>query len=145
MEVTEIMALMDPVFLDDDQPYHNEMREFLALGGLSVALADGTLDRSEEDEIERLLGGDLVVDESALAVLRDGGADQRLAELGRHLDMRLSPLRRKKILEDLTAIALADEQLADAELEVLARCAMMLGIDPNFIQEALARVSASLD
>ena len=144
-QVTEIMALMDPTFLDHELPCHAEVREFLALGGLSIALADGTLDRSEEQEIERMLGADLVIDEATLSLLGDGAADRRLAELGHHLDMRLSPHRRKRLLEDLTAVALADEQLAEAELEALCRCADLLGIETAFIQEALARVERSLD
>jgi uncharacterized tellurite resistance protein B-like protein len=144
-EVAGIMALMNPSFLDDASPCHEEIREFLLLGGLAIALADGSLDRSEERELERLVAADLRIEDDALLAIAEGGANDRLAELGHHLDMRLSLQRRKKILEDLTAIALADEQLADAEIAALTHCSRMLGIDPLFIEETLGRVSASLD
>ncbi len=144
-EVRRIMALMDPSFTDGSAECHAEIKELLVVGGLIIALADGSLDRSEQAEIDRLLGGHLRLDDETLAQMKSGAGEKRLAELGRHLALRLSPVRRKKILEDLTAIAMADEQLAAAERDALLRCARHLGVHPSFVDETLARIGSALD
>jgi uncharacterized tellurite resistance protein B-like protein len=140
-EVQAIMALMDPSFVREDSPYHDETREFLALGGVYVALADGEVERSEEVVLQRLLG------DGSFGISPDGfkKSETRLAELGHHLALRLSPARRKRIVEDLAAIALADEKLDDAEVAALGECAAVLGLHPYFVEEALARITSSLD
>jgi uncharacterized tellurite resistance protein B-like protein len=143
--VASIMRMMDPSFSDGQAECHAEIKEMLVLGGLTVACADGSFDRSEEQEIERLLGADIRIGEESLAAVAEGAVRDRLAELGHHLAMRLSPVRRKKIIEDLIAIALADERLEDAEMQALDHCSRLLEIDPRFIEETLARVSTSLD
>lgn len=143
--VSAIMKLMDPTFEQEDVEYFDELREVLVLGGLTVALADGTLDRTEEAELERLVGGDLVISEEALAQLADGAGETRLKELGKFLAMRVPVVRRKKLIEDLTAIAVADERLEHAERRALVRCARYLDVDSQFIEETLARIHTSLD
>ncbi len=144
-QVAAIMKLMDPTFEQHDVEYYDELRELLVLGGLTVAMADGTLDRSEEAELERLVGGDLVISDEALAQLADGAGDARLKELGKFVAMRVPEVRRKKLVEDLTAIAVADERLANSERKALRRCARYLDVDPQFIDETLARIHTSLD
>jgi uncharacterized tellurite resistance protein B-like protein len=144
-QVSRIMRFMDPCFTDGTAECHPEIKEMLVLGGLTIALADGTLDRSEEQELERMLGAEIRISDESLEQLREGAADERLAELGHHLAMRLSSHRRKKILEDLVAIALADERLADTEIDALCRCADLLEIDRRFVEESLGRLARSLD
>jgi uncharacterized tellurite resistance protein B-like protein len=136
------IAWMDPSFLDLGAAEQQEVRQFVILGGMAVALADGPLHRSEEMVLARLLGDEeLTIDPDAL------GSDprRRLSELGRHLSLRLAPIRRRKIIEDLAAIALADRHLALAEHDALVGCAELLGVDPRFVDEALGRVGRALD
>ena len=141
-EVSKVMALMDPSFLDIGAAEQEEVRQFVILGGLAVALADGTLDRSEEVVLARLLGDEeLTIEPEAFGADPEG----RLRELGRHLSLRLAPVRRRKIIEDLAAIALADRHLALAEHDALVSCSELLGVDPRFVDEALGRVARALD
>ena len=46
---------------------------------------------------------------------------------------------------DLTAIALADKKLLEAEIDTLSYCAEALGLDRVFVERTLARVTQSLD
>jgi uncharacterized tellurite resistance protein B-like protein len=145
-EVAAIMALMDPSFLGDDTPCTAEIREYLALGGLAVALADGDLAAGEEEAIGQLCGDRGVLRDAAkLLELSDTAHQERMIELARTLNLELSPLQRRKIVEDLTAIALADREILEEELEALAFCAELLEVDVSFVEDSLARLGSALD
>lgn len=139
-QIATIMRLMDPTFLWRDADYAHEVQLFVALGGAMVALADGTVDESEVEVLARIAGHGLL----------DGGTDaidgeERLRELGKFLALRLPIGRRRRIIEDLASVALADRELHEAELRSLRKSARLLKVDPGFVAEAIARVQTALD
>jgi uncharacterized tellurite resistance protein B-like protein len=145
-EVAAIMALMDPSFLDDKAPCTAEVREFLALGGLAVALADGDVAEGEAEAIAQLCGDRGVLEDAAkLLELSDTAHQERMIEIARTLNLKLSPLQRRKLVEDLTAIALADREILEEELEALAFCAELVEVDVTFVEDTLARLGSALD
>lgn len=145
-EVHAIVKLMDPSFLGDHGDVSADVRDFLALAGVAVATADGTVHEAEHRLVVGLVGPDGSLSDGALIEdLGDEEFERRLLASAERLCVKLSPVRRQKILEDLVAIALADEDLADAEVEVLGTAAIWLGIDPRFVEEAIARYGTALD
>jgi uncharacterized tellurite resistance protein B-like protein len=145
-EVTRIMKLMDPSFLGSEGDERSATREFLALAGLAVACADGKLVASEERALKKIIGKRGVLpDATGLRELSGEAQEERIRQLARELSQRLSPFRRRKLIEDLVAVALADRKLAKQELEVLRAAASLLDVPPQFVAEAVARAARSLD
>jgi uncharacterized tellurite resistance protein B-like protein len=145
-QVAEILSLMEPSFLNDQLPWRDEVREFLALGGISVALADRKLEASELDAITAIVGRGPISRRLARLARRPAPARrQRLEELAAILTVRLSRLRRRRMVEDLAAIALADGRSVDAELDVLHTLAALLDVDTLFVEQTLGRLAKGLD
>lgn len=142
--VAEIMELMNPSFLSEKLPSRGEVRELLLLGAAAVALADEKLARSEVDVLEKLAKG---ADDDVKAALKLGDAarNARIDELAAKLKVGLPPIRAQKIVEDLTAVALADGTMTPDEQETLAALAERLGVDPFFVEDAMARPEDALD
>lgn len=145
-EIGGIMELMDPSFLREGKDETALLREFLALAGMAVALSDGTLARGERKALGSLVGKrGLVRDAEKLLTLSPEEHAARLGELGTDLRLVLSPVRRRKLIEDLVAVALADRRLERVEIDALAEHAALLGVPGEFVEQALARAAASLD
>jgi uncharacterized tellurite resistance protein B-like protein len=146
-EVTRIMKLMDPSFLHSgDGEERSATREFLALAGLAVACADGKIVASEERALKKMIGKrGVLADATGLRELSPEAQEQRLRQLARELSLSLSTVRRCKLVEDLVAVALADRRLEKQELEVLRGAAELLGVEPQFVAEAVARAARTLD
>jgi uncharacterized tellurite resistance protein B-like protein len=145
-EIAKIMQLMDPCFLRNDKPSNALIREFLALAGVEVALADGTIQRGEKKMLGKLVGRrGLIEDAAATLELSPEEHGRRMRELADALMIELSPIRRQKIVEDLVAIALADRELLQAEVDAVAHGASLLHVSPEFVISALNRAVAQLD
>jgi len=145
-EVSGIMRLMDPSFLREVPDETALVREFLALAGMRVALADGSIARGEREVLGSRVGKrGLVRKAEELLKLSPDEHEEKLAALAQKLSLALSPLRRKKVIEDLVAVALADRKLAVNEVEVLGEMAALLGVSSEFVEQALARATASVD
>ncbi|MEZ4446875.1 MAG: M48 family metallopeptidase [Polyangiaceae bacterium] len=144
-EVQALMLLMDPSFLEEREDI-DDLRDFLALAGRWVALADGTETADERavlDHLLRALGAPQGRDR-----VRSLSGDQmatRLVALGDKLNLTLSPVRKHKVVEDLLAVAMADQLLHDAEIDALADIVALLGADRMDVQAGLGRLQAALD
>lgn len=146
-EVASIMKLMDPSFLGEgDVETTAKIRELLALAGMAVALADGHVARGERRALGKLLGkrGVTRAKEHLLSLSAEEH-EAELERLGHDLRLRLSPNRRRRVLEDLVWIALADNELHESELRTLAGVAEHLGLDATFVEQSLMRAVAELD
>lgn len=145
-EVEAVMGLMNPSCLDEKAAGRDEVRELLVLAGLVVASADERVDDAESRALARLTGarGLTVTLPPALRDSREA-RDARLGELAARLSVHLSLLRRRKVVEDLCAIARADGQIAPTEVAILQTLAILLGVDPLEVDAALARADAPLD
>lgn len=145
-EVAAIMELMNPACLSERAPCRAEVREFLALGALEVAAADGRVKEAELQAARRICSeGQLA--ESVDKVMSWSGKKrgERLRELAEPLTVHLSGLRRRKLLEDLCVIALADKKVDDSEHTVLTRLAELLQVDSMGVDAALGRLENPLD
>ncbi len=145
-ETAALLALMEPSFLHEQGPWTREVREFVAVGSLLVALADGRIVRSERKLLEplferlRALGGLQDAMAHTPSALR-----RRAAVLGDKLAVRLSPLRRLQLLEDLVAVARADRRITEGEEAVLEDMANALGVHPANVAAALEIPDRAMD
>jgi uncharacterized tellurite resistance protein B-like protein len=145
-EIETMMALMNPSCLDERAPRREEVRELLMLGGFAVAMADKRLDDLEMKQLAKLVGDSGLTPSIDDELKKSRKArNARLEELCRRVREHTSLLRRRKIVEDLCAIALADHEIADAETTTLFTLATMLGVDPMDVTAALARAENPLD
>ena len=145
-EVGSLMRMMDPSFLSDELDVAVATRELLALAGMAIALADGQVTRGEREALGSLVGKRGVVDSAAdLLALSPEDHDARMASLAQSLSSHLSPLGRKRLVEDLIVVALADRHLARAELDVAMKVAARLGVSPEDVERTVGRVLGQLD
>ncbi len=145
-EVTAILALMDPTFLREDTDDAATLREFLAIAGMKIALADGTVERGEKNALGKLVGKRGVIRQAAELLAMDAEThERRLRELAGDLCLRLSANLRARVVEDLVVVALADHELHPAEKDVLLDVASLLGLSPELVERSLLRTFATLD
>lgn len=145
-EVATIVSLMNPSELDEGASCGKETREFLVLGGIAVAAVDGRFKKSERSAIEALAGkGKLRDSIDELRKLSVEDVQLRLKQAAHALEVKLSPVRRRKVLEDLCTVALADKKLDERELDVLRWCAGCLSLDTDDVDFALRSLTSALD
>jgi uncharacterized tellurite resistance protein B-like protein len=142
-EVASVIELMNPSFLSHKTTCKRESREFLAYGGLAVAAADEQIDKSELKALKRLIGEGNLVDD--LAEIPAEKRVEKIVELANMLRIQLPIVRRKKLIEDLCAIALADKKVMQSEANELYAICGVLGLEPTFVDETLSRPAAALD
>ena len=145
-EIKTIMDLMNPSCLDERAPNKEVVREFMALAGLTVAMADRRLDDLEMKALARFVGQDRLTPMLDDELKKSGKSrKRRMRELAETIRTHLSHLRRRKIVEDLCAIALADNQIAEREVGVLYQMAELIDVDPMEVENALGRAEEPLD
>ena len=145
-EVIAVMELMNPSFLSLKTTCRRESREFLAYGGAAVAAADNKVDLSEIEAIKKLIAGTKLVEKiEDLTKMDPSQRIDKIVELASVLRVQSPLMRRKKLVEDLCVIALADKQIMKAEADELHALAGVLGIELGFVDETLARPAAALD
>ena len=145
-EVRAIMQLMDPTFLAESGPNLDDLRDFLALAGRWVALADGRETADETAVIDRMLAQDgPAPNREHIRLMTEDQMAEKLVSLGEKLNIALPNLRKFKLIEDLLAVAMADQILHDAELDALADIAMLLDADRMSVDTTLSRVEGAID
>ncbi len=145
-QVDALLDVMNPLALDERAVQRDDLRKFLVYGGLKVALADSRFSRREQQVIERLVGHDRLVSSlDQLAALDPATIDAQVDDLASRLRVQLAPLHRKRLVEDLCAIALADRKLDARERQALDDIARRLDVSPAFVDDALARAARTLD
>ncbi|MBL8602828.1 MAG: M48 family metalloprotease [Myxococcales bacterium] len=145
-ETRRLLAMMEPSFLHQGGRREKEVREFVALGALAVALSDGKLKAAEKRALEPILKRTRAVGDVDEALASDAAArDRRLWHLGDVISVHLPLARRIRVLEDLAAIARADKRVTEAEALALEGLATNLGLDPSEVEAALGIPEAAMD
>jgi len=145
-EVAALMALMNPTFLEDGDAQLDDVRDFLALAGRTVALADGRVTEDEQEVLDRLLAAvGPAPNREHIRLLTDDQVTDKLVELGDKLRIGLSHRRKLKLVEDLLAVAMADQILHDAEVDALVDIAGLLDADRMTVATSMRRLEVALD
>lgn len=132
-EVNDLMALMEPSYLEESSPEAEMMRRLLFTGGVVVAAASGGVSDEERAALEKLLGeGRLGARELDVAAI---SAD--LERRARDVCEEVPFLRRVQVIRDLCLIALADHDVDDAERAALYRIADLVDVQRDSVDRAL--------
>ena len=132
-----LMAMMEPSYLQDKSPEAETMRRLLLAGCIAVANADGDISPEEVELIEQSFGKGTLDNLNAAAIVAD--LDDRI-KAARDLKV----FERAHVLRDIAVIARADGQTHPDELAMLARIADSLEVE-NQIYEAVLCQSCELD
>jgi uncharacterized tellurite resistance protein B-like protein len=144
-QVAGIVELMNPGILSEKVSCKEELKEFLALGGVAIARADGSVHRSELNSLKELLGASAKERLAAAKAMNDEELGGRVRELATVLRIKLPPVRWLKTIEDLCSVALADGKVTGEEQGVLCVIADLINVTPSFVEETLQRAGRPLD
>lgn len=132
-ELQELMALMDPSYLQERSDVAEAMRRLLFAGAVLIATVSGAPDPNAVEELTRLLGPGSVPWELNPALIRQdlSGRIEAVKDL-------VPPLRRAQVIRDVCVIARADGRVTDAELKILLDIADAVGVDRRIVACAVS-------
>lgn len=130
LRVQELMALMEPSYLEEKTEEAEIARRLLFAGAIAVARANGEVGEKEVAAFEELFGAgsfkaglDLDAIEAAL--------DERIAAARE----RVGSVRRIQLVRDLSIIARADGRVSTEEQAVIERIAGALEVPQRIVEE----------
>ena len=127
-QVQDLMAIMDPSYLQETSDVAEAMRRLLFAGGVAVAAVSGTVAAESLRALEKLLGvGSIPANLKPDAIRVD--MPSRIEMVNRIVP----PLRRALIIRDLCVIACADGRLDEAKLAVIREIARAVSVDESVI------------
>ena len=132
-DVQDLMALMEPSYLEEDSLGAESMRRLLYAAGTLIAAAHDGVIRAESRAMESLLGPSGLPKADSVDALR-ADLPRRLSDVTRHA--RSS--RRLQLIRDLVLIARADGEIHTEELAILHTVTDGLNVDRALLQLALA-------
>lgn len=132
-ECADLLALMEPSYLEEDSDAAEALRRLLFAAAASVASVDGAIDAAEMAALTELLGPRRVPANLDAELLRTH-LPQRIATVN---DSSPRP-RRAQLVRDLALIARADGHVCPEEVGEIVRIARELGIDPSLVEVVLA-------
>ena len=133
VRVLELMALMEPSYLQVRADWAEAMRRLLFAAGVAVAEASGGVSTEERAALEKLLGPG--------SIPRELESERLEADLPRRISRvrdLVPPARRVQLVRDLTLIARADGRLDEAERAVIDGLAVALDVDPAIVGSAMS-------
>jgi len=132
VHVEDLMALMEPSYLQEDSAGAEAMRRLLFAAAAVVAGADGQVVPAELEALAALLGPGKVPRSLNVELLRE------------HLPERIQAVRegcrwgrRAQLIRDLALIAHADGHVHPAEVTEIVALARALGVDEGLVHVAL--------
>lgn len=137
-EVSELMAVMEPTYLEDTGEIPEAMRRLLLAGGVAVATANGEFDEQERKVLERFFGPGSLDRLNAKALTDD--LPRRISNAVEVVPV----LRRGQVVRDLCLVARADGHVSAEERALLLQLATGLGVEVTLVDRALG-AELSLD
>lgn len=132
-ECADLLALMEPSYLEEDSEPAEALRRLLFAAAACVASVDGHIDPTELEALSKLLGPKRVPATLDAELLRTH-LPQRLARV-----KESSPRpRRAQLVRDLALIARADGHVSSEEVTEILRIARELEVDPTLVEVVLA-------
>lgn len=142
-KVQEVMDIMNPTELGAASDTSGDLTRFMALGALAIAAANDGISEDEVTAIKRLEGVGNVLE--PLRALSFEEQQVEVAEVAEKLTLTLPPMRRLRLLEDLSIIASADGNISGEEEMVFFGLANVLQVYPTTSLTALAEAKKGLD
>jgi uncharacterized tellurite resistance protein B-like protein len=130
--VQELMALMDPIYLEEKSEMAETARRLLFAAAIVVAGASDGISEEEKSAFETFFGEASLGEELDFAAIKES-LDARIAEANE----KVPHTRRIQVLRDLCVIARADDHASSEERTVIERIAKGLEVPIEIVTETL--------
>jgi uncharacterized tellurite resistance protein B-like protein len=145
-EVSELMKLMEPTYLQDTGDVGTKARRYLLAAGFLVAGANGVIARSEVAALASVVGAQVSPDEIREMFSRPVPEVKELVQtLSKDLTALMTGVQKLSLVRDLVVISFSDGAIDQAELNCLVWLCEGLGVDPRFIEQVLASARRGVD
>jgi tellurite resistance protein len=131
-EVSDLMSLMEPTYLQEKSEVAESMRRLLLAGAAAIASANGTMNEVEKKRLEDWFGASSISGLNMAALAAD------LVHRARDVKEKVPKLKRHQVLRDLCVMALADTHSDEAERKILHDIASQCDVSPTLIDRTLA-------
>ena len=141
-KIAGFMKLMEPSYLHGTDDVSQKIKEFIFVGAMAVASADGVVKEEELHTLSQLLTEDVrgPLEER----MKDWTPEmmmQALAEQGEKILPHLNFAGISNIIRDLILVSVADGNLDQREYETLSQICITLNAHPSFIDQILASIN----
>jgi uncharacterized tellurite resistance protein B-like protein len=145
-EVSELMKLMEPTYLQDTGDVGKKARRFLLAAGFLVVGANGVIVRAEVDALASVVGAQVSPDEIREMFGRPIPEVREMVQsLSKDLTALMTGVQKLSLVRDLIVISYADGAIDQAEIHCLVWLCEGLGVDPRFIEQVLSSARRGVD
>lgn len=141
-KIAGFMKLMEPSYLHGTDDVSQKIKEFIFLGAMAVASADGVVKEEELHSLSQLLTDEVraPLEES----MKDWTPEMMMLVLNEQSEKILPHLTfasMSNIIRDLILVSVADGTLDRKEYEVLSQICTTLNVHPSFIDQILSSIN----
>lgn len=139
-EISELMDLMVPKYLNDDSEQSKMIQKLLFWAGIDVAEADGNVDESEIKALQSIISDEIYKQEYERYQKLDRNRFSPAyygSQYGHEVLTFADKITTHNIVRDICLIALSDGLLDESEMYVIQNIACFLQVDPEFINSIL--------
>lgn len=145
-KVGELMAIMEPTYLQDTTDVGRKTQRYLLVAGYLVAAANGKVEPTEVQALATIVGPQVSPAEiQAMFNHPVGALREEIARLSKELMAHMTGIQKLKLVRDMVVISIADGSLDKSELACLVWLCQNLGVDPQFIQQILNSALRGVD
>ncbi|MBO68877.1 MAG: hypothetical protein CL398_11275 [Acidiferrobacteraceae bacterium] len=137
--VRQIMEVMEPSYLEGKTSGTRAMRNLFIAAAIAIADAHLGIGKKEREVLQQFLSKNFTIENLDRDKLREL-LPQRIVEAKAHTTVP----QRMQVVRDLCIVASAEQEIADAEIEVLLQVVTDLDIAPSFLT-ACIESSTELD
>ncbi len=145
-QVSELMKIMEPTYLQDTGDVGNKARRYLLAAGFLVVGANGVIVRPEVQALAAVVGAQVSPDEIREMFGRPVPEVKELVQgLSKDLSALMTGVQKLSLVRDLIVISYADGAVDEAEVNCLVWLCENLGVDPRFIEQVLSSARRGVD
>jgi uncharacterized tellurite resistance protein B-like protein len=145
-EVSELMKMMEPSYLQDSGDVGTKARQYLLAAGFLVVAANGVIVQPEVNALASVVGAQVSPDEIRKMFSRPvPEVREMVQDLAKDLTALMTGVQKLQLVRDLIIISYADGTLDQAEINCLVWLCEGLGVDPRFIEQVLSSARRGVD
>jgi Zn-dependent protease with chaperone function/uncharacterized tellurite resistance protein B-like protein len=145
-EVSELMKIMEPTYLQDKGDIGTKARRFLLAAGFLVVGANGVIVQAEVGALASVVGAQVSPDEIREMFSRPIPDVKELVQsLSKDLTALMTGVQKLQLVRDMIVISYSDGAIDEAEINCLVWLCEGLGVDPRFIEQVLASARRGVD
>ncbi len=145
-QVSDLMKIMEPTYLQDTGDVGTKARRYLLGAGFLVVGANGVIVRPEVQALSAVVGAQVSPDEIREMFNRPVPEVKEMVQgLSKDLSALMTGVQKLQLVRDLIVISYADGAIDEAELNCLVWLCEGLGVDPRFIEQVLSSARRGVD